>query len=195
MTAFNLLFFLGNSATNYGTLNEPKARKLYMDCTGHDVINLGFLVNPNMPWFGYSPDGFIENDKIIEIKCPIDGQKMAVIDLIYNVPCLEKKKTSGNNQKDSEVTILMSRETGNNSMVAMTLGNIVGLKENHPYFFQVQMGMFICNVKKCDFIIYSSFEDSAVVIPIAYNEKKVDEYLGKLQYVYFKHILPRLVLD
>ena len=59
-----------NSAMQWGTDNEPIARAMYEIQTGNDVDQVGFIVHPDIAMTGASPDGFINSDGLIEIKCP-----------------------------------------------------------------------------------------------------------------------------
>lgn len=54
----------------WGTEHEPEARSLYELTHGYDVQEVGFVVHRDMDYFGASPDGLIEGDGTIEIKCP-----------------------------------------------------------------------------------------------------------------------------
>lgn len=73
----SFLDFRGFATTSmmYGCVTEALARKCYeekMTCT---VQQLGLIVNPEVPWLGYSPDGYVaKSDSLIEIKCPILGK-------------------------------------------------------------------------------------------------------------------------
>lgn len=60
--------FEGNIATDYGTNNEDGARYEYELETGNTVAEAGFV--PWDTWLGASPDGYIGEDGLIEIKCP-----------------------------------------------------------------------------------------------------------------------------
>ena len=68
--------FTGNIATEYGRLHEPLASMDYMGKTGNMVQECGFYVHPEHDWLGASPDGLIDEDGLIEIKCPF-GQRNA----------------------------------------------------------------------------------------------------------------------
>ena len=37
---------------------------------GHTVERKGLVVCPDHPWFGASPDGFLDSAQLLEIKCP-----------------------------------------------------------------------------------------------------------------------------
>ena len=62
--------FKGNIATEYGTLHEPLATMEYFGKTSNFVEECGFFIHPEHDWLGASPDGLINNDGVIEIKCP-----------------------------------------------------------------------------------------------------------------------------
>lgn len=52
-----------------GTLDEPYARDLYAEHTGHDVTEVGFMVRHDEDWrLGYSPDGLVGETGLLEIK-------------------------------------------------------------------------------------------------------------------------------
>lgn len=62
--------FKGNIATEHGTRNEPNALADYIMETGAEVTEAPFVVHPEFDWLGASPDGYVGDDKLIEIKCP-----------------------------------------------------------------------------------------------------------------------------
>lgn len=65
--------FEGNIATEYGTNMEPQALSAYELLTGHSVEPAPFV--PFEDWTGASPDGYIGDDGLIEIKCPFGIRK------------------------------------------------------------------------------------------------------------------------
>lgn len=185
--------FSGNSATVHGTKNEPKARELYINCTGRNVICLGFLVDPNLPWFGYSPDGIVDGECIIEVKCPVSGKKNTILNVVAELSYLKKRSKTNANIPIEDLQVMHLSEKKNGKLVTLT--NVVGFKENHKYYFQAQMGMLITGLRRCDFIVYAPFDDTAIVIPIFFNEDMVFEYLRQLQFVYFHYLLPKIAVD
>lgn len=62
--------FSGNTATEYGTKFEPYAQADFEIESGLDVVETGFNVHPDQEWIGASPDGLIDEDGVLEIKCP-----------------------------------------------------------------------------------------------------------------------------
>jgi len=66
--------FTGNIATEYGRLHEPLATMDYMSLSGNMVDDTGFHVHPLHDWLGASPDGFVDDCGVVEVKCPF-GQR------------------------------------------------------------------------------------------------------------------------
>ena len=60
--------FTGNPATEWGVANEATARFEFELETGHVVKDASFVTYED--WLGASPDGYIGDDALIEIKCP-----------------------------------------------------------------------------------------------------------------------------
>ena len=59
-----------NAAMAWGTETEPLARAQYELKTGNMVNQIGFVVHPKIEQARASPDGLVDNDGLIEIKCP-----------------------------------------------------------------------------------------------------------------------------
>lgn len=59
-----------NAAMLWGTNTEPMARSAYEDHTGGLVEEVGFVPHPTIPMSGASPDGLVNEDGLVEIKCP-----------------------------------------------------------------------------------------------------------------------------
>ena len=53
-----------------GTELEPKARAVYLLETGSDVSETGLIPHPHIANSGASPDGLVDSDGLLEIKCP-----------------------------------------------------------------------------------------------------------------------------
>jgi putative phage-type endonuclease len=60
--------FTGNVATEYGTMNEAQALLDFRIETGFDVETVGFVAVED--WAGCSPDGFVGDVGLVEVKCP-----------------------------------------------------------------------------------------------------------------------------
>lgn len=61
---------ISNEATEWGTFFEDVASSIYSQINNLKIQDLGLLIHPKYDWLGASPDGIMENNKLIEIKCP-----------------------------------------------------------------------------------------------------------------------------
>jgi len=60
--------FIGNIATEWGTRNEAGAIVEYEMLTGRNVEPATFVMHED--WIGASPDGYVGENGLIEVKCP-----------------------------------------------------------------------------------------------------------------------------
>lgn len=58
-----------NDAMLWGIEQEPVAREFYEELNGVSVEQVGFIEHPTVEQSGASPDGLVETDGLIEIKC------------------------------------------------------------------------------------------------------------------------------
>jgi predicted phage-related endonuclease len=54
----------------WGTATEPQARVAYEVKTNNFVDQVPFIDHPTIKGFGCSPDGLVDKDGLLEIKCP-----------------------------------------------------------------------------------------------------------------------------
>lgn len=73
--------FTGNEATRYGEAHEADALDAYEQRMGIIIVPCGFVVHPEHAWLGASPDGLVEDDGMVECKCPYRA--------MYTMPSLE----------------------------------------------------------------------------------------------------------
>lgn len=59
-----------NEAMRWGTEQEPFARASYEMAGGFMVDQVGFVLHPTIDRAGASPDGIVDMDGLVEIKCP-----------------------------------------------------------------------------------------------------------------------------
>jgi putative phage-type endonuclease len=59
-----------NDAMQWGKDNEAQARVAYEVDSGNFVDQVAFVDHPTIKWFGASPDGLVNQDGLVEIKCP-----------------------------------------------------------------------------------------------------------------------------
>jgi putative phage-type endonuclease len=60
-----------STAMQWGSEKEPEARRLYEFERDVRVVNTGFLDHPAIAMSGASPDGFVGEAGLIEVKCPL----------------------------------------------------------------------------------------------------------------------------
>lgn len=84
-----------NAAMRWGKEQEPFARMAIESTLGYFVDEVGFLKHPEIEWCGASPDGLIEADGGIEIKCPYNS--VAHVETLTNgVPAEHIPQIQGN---------------------------------------------------------------------------------------------------
>jgi putative phage-type endonuclease len=59
-----------NDAMQWGIDNEAQARVAYEIASNCFVDQIAFVEHPTIKWFGASPDGLVNEDGLVEIKCP-----------------------------------------------------------------------------------------------------------------------------
>ena len=59
-----------SAAMEWGTAQEPHARAAYEAAGGVLVEEVGFVPHPAIPEAGASPDGIVNGEGLVEIKCP-----------------------------------------------------------------------------------------------------------------------------
>lgn len=78
--------FTGNPATTYGQQFEAFAQGDFELETGLDVDQVGLVVHPSHEWLAASPDGLIDHDAVLEIKCPFGKRDSAEFASIIDQP-------------------------------------------------------------------------------------------------------------
>lgn len=79
--------FVGNIATEYGVRHEETAFKAFAEANKQlNVVETGFHVSLTKDWLGASPDGLVDDDGILEIKCPFGKRNGDEFESINNLP-------------------------------------------------------------------------------------------------------------
>jgi putative phage-type endonuclease len=71
--------FYSNAAMEWGTATEPQARSAYELYREVFVDEVGFIDHPTIAMSGASPDGFVGEDGLVEIKCPESKTQMETL--------------------------------------------------------------------------------------------------------------------
>ncbi|XP_052129826.1 uncharacterized protein LOC127751008 [Frankliniella occidentalis] len=142
-------------AIEYGRQNENIARKLYeeemkiRDPTA-SVLQMGLTQSKQYHELACSPDGVLESKvnpkRAIEIKCPIRLQKVH--------PKLFDQYLKGKKLDD----FYLYRDA---------FGKI-RLKNDHSYYYQIQMVLGILHLEQCDLIVWSP--KGIITIPINFDK-------------------------
>lgn len=151
----------------FGRQNEKVAIQEFENQYHKTVRPCGLFIDGENPFLGASPDGLVDDDKIIEVKCtPSIGQTS------LKEVALNKKK-----QFCLELT-----ETGQ-----------LQLKKNHKYYWQIQGQLNITKRSICIFLLYS-MGNNLYVQNINRDEYLwTNKMLPKLIYFYMDCMLPEIV--
>uniref|UniRef100_A0A2S2PQZ9 Uncharacterized protein n=1 Tax=Schizaphis graminum TaxID=13262 RepID=A0A2S2PQZ9_SCHGA len=120
--------FSGNSSTNYGIENEPIARISFEKEINLKIKPAGLFVDKTYNFLAASPDGLIDDDGIVEIKCPYTIKDLTPEDAIQ---CGKLK-------------------------FATLIDGKLNLKTNDNYYYQIQGQLHVTQRSYCYFVLWSS---------------------------------------
>ena len=147
----------------HGTLNEPNAREWYEKTTGYAVYEIG-LASPEFdPSISYSPDGLVDDDGMIEIKCPVRGMYVSLKRFMQ-----EGSIMSGTGYQRYKHIF-------------------------QSHYDQMQYGMFILGRKWCDYIAYSVTDGVVFKQRVPYNHEYSEllyQHVKSFQEEYIRPLLP-----
>ncbi|XP_063040896.1 uncharacterized protein LOC134435783 isoform X1 [Engraulis encrasicolus] len=145
------------AAMKRGLALEPVAAEEYSRAKNVSYWPCGFVIHPDAPWLGSSPDGIVFDPTekppfgLVEIKCP---------NVKSYVDCKYLKAN----------------------------GDIMSLKRQHAYFWQVQGQLLLTGMDWCDFVV---FAEEDMVIQRVYRDKEVAEVIReKGDYFFFHYYMP-----
>uniref|UniRef100_A0A1A8U2H1 Uncharacterized protein n=1 Tax=Nothobranchius furzeri TaxID=105023 RepID=A0A1A8U2H1_NOTFU len=69
--------------------------------------------------------------------------------------------------------------------------NLLVLKPSHPYYYQIQLHMFVCDVNYCDFVVWTKKE--FIVQRVDKDHKLLRDTLPKAQEAFVSQVLPELL--
>ncbi|XP_071144096.1 uncharacterized protein [Mytilus edulis] len=158
--------FIGNKFTKHGQEGETAA-KGYLLTNGHRVIEKGTYVSSERNWLSASPDGILNDDTLLEIKCTVPSAKWTTLNELF---------------------------TGQKYDVQMNNNGILVLKVkgNRGFFLQIQLTMFCTELRKCKLLIWLN-PDEFQFIEVPYDEQYVCEHVARLRTFYFKKMMNIIV--
>ena len=158
-------------ALNWGSINEKNALKDYEItlATMHQnfkVYQSGFVISKEMPFIGASPDGIFKCNchnvtKLIEIKCPYSKRETQSVEEAI--------------KNDSSFFLSEDKK----------------LKRGHKYYTQIQMQLHICQVKECDFVVWTP--KWIFWTTISLDDEFIKSSVPVLAKFYQTHVVPELL--
>jgi len=150
----------------YGRENEPVALRELEKYLGKKVKPCGLFIDSEHFFLGATPDGLIDDDGIVEIKCPFSAAEVTPEEGI-----LTKKITFWQLQKD---------------------GTIGDYKKKHNYHFQIQGQLYVTKRKYCIFCVWTKkgFKTEKIIFDELFWKQNM---LPKLTKFFFNCLLPEIV--
>lgn len=159
------------AATRWGCEHERSAISEYKKAAQqqHDCLKVsesGLVVHPKYPFLGASPDGLVDceccSSGVLEVKCPYScrGSDVDV--------AVEDRKFCLGKEEDGQYF----------------------LKKDHAYYYQVQLQIFLCSAKYCDFIVYTG--NAPTVVRVQPDEEFMTSNLEAVTKFFKLCVLPEL---
>lgn len=152
--------FHGNAATHHGIESEALAFQ-WLQNRGYVVTRRGTVVCAGEPWLSASPDGVLNSEELLEIKCPFLTGNESLEDLIrserYDVKMVEGKYQLQKNGK-------------------------------RGFYMQVQLGMFCTGLRSCQLLIWTPSQQVLLTVP--YDKQFCADTVARLRIFYFEDMLP-----
>ena len=159
--------------TAWGCTHEKQALANYEQIIGkkHDGFKrskTGFHISHKHPFIGASPDGIV--------RCTCCGTGLVEVKCPFN--CSKK------DEKLENVSFLKSSGT-----------NLAQLDTNHKFFYQVQIQMYVLELRYCDFVAWCKRGDKIelYVERIFFNQSFIDSFIPKATLFFREVILPELL--
>lgn len=153
-------------AMEYGRAHEETARKDLEKAIGKNIEKCGLFIDREHPFLGGSPDGLVDDDATVEIKCPSSAKTLTPDDAI-----LKRKCTFWSVSKK---------------------GEIEEVNKNHNFYFQVQGQLRVTNRKFCFFALWTPL--GIKVVKLERDETFWEEIMyPKLHKFYMNCLLPEII--
>ncbi|XP_070167583.1 uncharacterized protein [Polyergus mexicanus] len=113
---------------NYGPEMEKIAKRELAVTLNKEIKTCGLFIHIENPCLGTSPDGFIDEDGLVEIKCPLSAEHLTAEEAIKTLPQLKGIFDKSNADK---------------------------MNRNHRFFYQVQGQLNIPQRNYCIFAVWT----------------------------------------
>jgi len=156
-----------SAPTSYGISNEKTAIQQYIEKTGNHAHDCGLIVNHAFPFLGGTPDGKVcekGNTGLIEVKCPYAVRNSSIEEACNSTTfCLVKKN------------------------------ELMALKEDHHYYYQVQGQLMVSGASFYDFVVYT--RKDLFIQRIYPNVLFMEKMIDKLSQFYLQYMKPLMNKD
>lgn len=137
---FNFKYLKKKMMYRYGIENEPIARNAVQEKLKIEIKSAGLFIHKFLPYLAASPDGLINNDSIIEIKCPPSIKEFTPEEAVQN---------------------------GKLKYMVNCKGKLI-LKKTDNYYYQVQGQLNITEKKFCYFVVWTPKGTYIITIYVLY---------------------------
>lgn len=144
---------VSGAAVEHGIKFEQVAVACFESQCGLKTSAAGLFINLEVPYFAASPDRIIDDNQLVEVKCPFSARDQMITP--STVPYLEM------------------------------CDQVLSLKKNHDYFYQIQGQLLCANRNVCHFVVYT-FKDMKV-IKIARDDVFIATMKKQLKAFFVKH--------
>ena len=86
--------FHGNAATRYGKASELVASQWLEGC-GYSVSRRGTVVSAEEPWLSASPDGVLNTEELLNIKCPVLRKSFEFLEDLFSSKTSDLRMVEG----------------------------------------------------------------------------------------------------
>jgi putative phage-type endonuclease len=151
---------ISSRAIRHGLTFENVAVSMFEQLVDKKVTPCGLFVSLENPFLGATPDGLVDDDAVIEVKCPYSA-------------------------KDSVVN------PGTVPYLTYDENNVLQLKTQHNYYFQIQGQLYCSDRQICYFCIYTQVDFKVVVI--RRDQSFITDMIEKLKDFYEKFFKPTVL--
>lgn len=151
----------GAKAVQWGIQHENTAVRKYEAEKGVVVKPSGLWLH-NRGFCGGSPDGLVDESKLLEVKCPYSARDEDVMHII------------GTN---------FFLHVNDEGAIALNVNNLQG----HAYYHQVQANLWLTDRDICDFVVWTP--QSTVIFTVERDQQYESKYISALQEFYEQHFI------
>ena len=155
--------------TSHGKRYEPVARSHYIDNYSKDhnsslkVKEVGLVVRADVPFLGASPDG------IVSCSCHTTR--------LLEIKCPFKYKDDFKGWETDD---------------KFPINKDYLIKKSHPYYCQIQLQMYLCDLNLCDLYIFSP-ASGAISCTVERDNEIIGQMLNKFRELFMSVILPEII--